>query len=102
MKEKGGLGGKLNWVTIIGDIKDGGHMGIPDYMLLVGVHQGLCWWWMWYSTKTGCGTPPRVVAVVVGGMLTMIGAGGARSVGRKCQSVLPPGQDRSTAPSSSI
>ena len=50
----------------------------------------------------GCGTPPRVVALVVGGMLTMIGAGGAGSVGRKCQSVLPPGQDRSTAPSCSI
>ena len=54
---KGGLGGKLNWVTIIGagfgGINDGGHMGVPDYMLLVGVHQGLCWWWMWYFTKSG-------------------------------------------------
>ena len=71
---KGGLGDKLNWVTIIGDGSggnDGGHMSVPDHMLLVGVHQGLCWWWICYSTKSGgcagggCGTPPRVVAVVV-------------------------------------
>ena len=35
---KGGLGGKLSWVTIIGagfGGNDGGHMGVADYMLLV-------------------------------------------------------------------
>ena len=66
---KGGLGGKLNWVTIIGagfGGNGGGHMGVPDYMLLMwcGVHQGLCWWWMWYSTKSGCVTPPRLDVVL--------------------------------------